>query len=278
MISSAMAVLKRLSQKATSVVPTAGHPWSPVEAILRAAKMQSRQSEVRLSKLLDRSDRILKPLRDPLRVNTGLNRWLADDREEAYSDWLQWVLKEIDDGEQVLRLLGIWSPRLAKRCRGTSYEVEREFSVPPYGRLDIVVRFDQDLLIVIEVKKTQADIAETEKHTGYCEWIGQQPARTTFPLLLAVGESSEEDCYGFTPLSWEKLCIGLRLQLPGVVKRCDLATAAMFVAFISAVETNLLHFVPPGRGAHGRSLLFTRTAAHIEQSLNPKLGAKSEKL
>jgi hypothetical protein len=90
---------------------------------------------------------------------------------------------------------------------------------------------------------------------------------TKHPLLLAVGDTNEEHCKGFTPLSWEELCIGLRRMLPDIRNRRGVVTASMFVAFISAVETNLLHLVPPGKGQYGRSLLYARTVAHIEQSL-----------
>ncbi len=240
--------------------------WASVEAILEAAKVQSRQSESKLSRLLKESDRHLKPLCDPLRANIGLNRWLAADREEAYSDWLKWILEELDSGDDVLKLLHIWSPELSRACRGVSYEVEREYQIPR-GRLDIVVRFKQEALIVIEVKKTPAEIAEIEKHTGYCDWIGKETAQTKYPLLLTVGSANEEHCKGFTSLSWEDLCIGLRGILLDIQNRRGVVAAAMFVAFISAVETNLLHLVPPGKGRHGRSLLYARTAAHIERSL-----------
>ena len=39
------------------------------------------------------------PLRDPLHVDAGLNRWQRNDHEEAYSDWLAWILEQLDTRE-----------------------------------------------------------------------------------------------------------------------------------------------------------------------------------
>jgi len=40
----------------------------------------------------------LKPLGEPLEHDLGVNRWLAGAREEAYSDWLTWLLRIVPRG------------------------------------------------------------------------------------------------------------------------------------------------------------------------------------
>src|SRR6185312_11530504 len=60
--------------------------WTAVAALISAVEQESRRAEKRLNELLDQSDRLLRPLGDPLRANVGLHRWLRAEREEAYSD------------------------------------------------------------------------------------------------------------------------------------------------------------------------------------------------
>jgi hypothetical protein len=206
----------------------------------------------------------------PVRANVGLNRWLAKDREEAYSAWLAWLLGELKSVEDVLKLLGVREPEVCRLCRGVSYDIIPEHRIPPYGRLDILITCGQQAAIVVELKKTTADVAETEKQARYCEWLKKQRRfRFKYRVLLAVGETSEDNCWGFMPRGWEDVCIELRRMLPRVRARLDPVTAAMFVAFVSAVETNLLGLRAP-KVKQDRSLLYARTADHLEQSLGSR--------
>jgi len=48
-----------------------------------------------------------------------MHRWLADDREESYSDWLAWVIEQIKMPELVFRVFGVFDvqcpPRMLAR-------------------------------------------------------------------------------------------------------------------------------------------------------------------
>jgi len=244
--------------------------WVPVSRMLQAAEAQSQLSISRLRDLLTRSDGRLTPLCDPLLANVGLNRWLAKDREEAYSDWLAWMLNELKSPEAALEVLRIRDPELLRRIRGMSYHFEREYHIPLYGRLDLFCRFEEEALIAVEIKKTAADVADTDKQLDYCKWLKKQTARFKYAVLLAVGATNEDDCKGFEALRWEDVCIDLRRMLPGIRDRLGVVAAAMFVAFISAVESNLLGLVAPKEGKYGWSLLYARTADHIERSLETR--------
>jgi hypothetical protein len=73
----------------------------------------------------------LSPIEDPLRVRFGLNRWLAESREEAYSDWLAWVLHELRSSDLVGRLLfGDGTPEANRLQASMDYYVDREVWVP----------------------------------------------------------------------------------------------------------------------------------------------------
>src|ERR1700733_8004664 len=44
-----------------------------------------------LEEVIEQSNQRLKPLGEPMKHDFGLHRWLAGAREEAYSDWFQWL-------------------------------------------------------------------------------------------------------------------------------------------------------------------------------------------
>src|SRR5438132_1432009 len=64
--------------------------WSSVDVLIKAMTSRLGVQCSRLQELLHASERQLTPLGDPLTVDLGLHRWLAADREEAYSDCLAW--------------------------------------------------------------------------------------------------------------------------------------------------------------------------------------------
>jgi len=240
--------------------------WEPVEVMLGAAETESEAAKKELYRLLDRSDRRLDPLHDPLRANLGLHRWLSKKREEAYSDWLHWVLQRLETDE-ILLVLGVSDLEFAQKCRANP-KCDRECVIEE-GRLDLIIRFGNDALIVIEVKKTSAEGADTEKQKGYTKWAENQGI--PFKLVLLVVDASDEDYHGFKPQLWADFCIALRRILRGPQGQGDgirthgIVTAAMFVAFISAIERNLLGLVLPDEG---RTLFYARTADHIKRSLD----------
>jgi len=224
--------------------------WNPISRLIEGARAVLALEAKRLKKLLDESKQQLDPLDDPLLVDLGLHRWLASDREEAYSDWLQWVVEQVKEPESVFRLFGL-ELKDTTNWRNTSLSVERELTVPSghpghEGRLDLVIRFGAHALIVIEVKKTGADEADTAKHPGYQLWLHEQavPESQRHSILLAT-TANKTEYDGFQFRSWADVCVRLRRM---VVKssqfraRTPLVTCALILAFVGAVEQNLLKF------------------------------------
>jgi hypothetical protein len=220
--------------------------WNGARRMMDAVRPKLDADAERLEKLLRESRRRFAPLEDPFDVDLGLHRWLDAEREEAYSDWLAWVVLQAKTASRVFRLFGLQPPPddLLER---QSIEVQRECCVPyghidHEGRLDLVIRYGDRAMIVVEVKKGGAEAADTAKHTGYKVWLEQQDCLHKCSILLAV--SAEEEMYeSFSFLSWGELCIEMRV-LATVLKDKPQSTlaAAMVLAFVAAVEQNLLGF------------------------------------
>lgn len=236
--------------------------------MLEAATVEAKKVESELRELLQQSDQLLAPLCDPLHANAGLNRWLRNDNEEAYSDWLAWILQQFN-GAEVVSLLQIEDEEITKYCSSNRFSVFREVSIPN-GRLDVAVEFGEkcnDALMVIEVKTTSAEQADTAKQKGYRAWLDAQAVRHKPRPILLVVDAEKDDYEGFAPLQWSELCLRLREMLPGLSARIGLVRTAMVVAFIGAAESNLLHFVAPDNMQRERSVFYARTADHLMYSL-----------
>jgi len=209
------------------------------------------------------SNDALAPIEDPLQLRLGLHRWLASDREEAYSDWLAWVLEELATPERVGWLLyrdAIPPPLL----RGTEHcKSVREVWVPTghsgqSGKLDIVARFGPEATLVIEVKVIGAESADTVKQAGYHRWLqGEQRAGRDALLIVKSGKAAGE-YEQFKLLLWEDVCRNLRSLLPEIIREGRICTAALMAAFIGAVEQNLMGFPSlsgVGVGSRGTEML-----------------------
>jgi hypothetical protein len=96
--------------------PLPSGSWSEADDLLRAAMKSDRSARGILADLLELSNRTFDPLADPLATDFGAHRWLSADREEAYSDWLGWILEQIGDAERVLRLLGVREKETIRMC------------------------------------------------------------------------------------------------------------------------------------------------------------------
>lgn len=249
--------------------------WAPAEALLKAAEGQGARLESELRILLKQSDHRFDPLCDPLHADAGLNRWLRPAREEVYSDWLEWILTQIKRPELILKVLKIGRPALIKAVRAQEMTVHREHVISG-GRLDLVLHFGQQALIVIEVKTEPGEPTNTGKQIGYQTWIEQQKGyRCKHSVLLAVDFGGDEDYHGFTPLYWADFCIELRSLLPGIQRRLGNVKAAMMIAFVGAVETNLLRLVSPEKGNTVRHLFYSSTRLYLQKSLR-RSHAKNE--
>jgi len=152
----------------------------------------------------------------------------------------------------VFRLFGINDPAALALCQHTRPTVEREVPVPQghdnqTGRLDLVVRYAEKALIVVEVKMTDAEDADTCKQRGYMQWIKEQtePQEHTYRILLVV-EAAKEDYHGFAPWRWAALCVSLRRIAQTLCREPQrVVLAAMILAFVGAVEQNVLSFPAP---------------------------------
>jgi len=82
-----------------------------------------------LQELLRLSNDAFVPLADPLAIDFGAHRWLSSGREEAYSDWLEWVLKQSGNARQILRLLGVQDEDLVRECTSEKPDIKREYPI-----------------------------------------------------------------------------------------------------------------------------------------------------
>ena len=121
-------------------------------------------------------------------------------------------------------------------------------------------------MVILEVKKSSADSADTAKQAGYHNWLELQNSFCQRRGLLLTTDAGEDKYENFSTLRWGVVCIRLRRLLPKLKTNIGLVKTAMIVAFISAVETNLLNFVVPPTESVQR-LFYARTIEHLEKYL-----------
>ena len=158
--------------------------WTAAARMIEAAEKDAKESRKALKGLLERSKtEHFLGFGDPLDLDFGAHRWLKGSREEAWSDWLAWILEQKGDGDQVLRLFEMDPVPVA----GTTCKAKREVCTPD-GRLDMVVRFGAKTLVV-EIK-TISEVRE-EQFVNYSAWLKEQNDPFGFVLLLAVDEPED---------------------------------------------------------------------------------------
>jgi len=233
------AALARLPEE-----PRFGGSWGAVARLISAATGQAEALVLVLEGLVQRWEERLRPVGEPLRMTFPLQRWLAPDREEAYSDWLAWILAELRSfrhlgyilaGENVEELT----------AAGQWYSVEREVWVPAghpgrSGRVDCVIRDGNEAVMLLEVKVVPAESADLGKNRGYKEWLDSQPAPLRKAYLVATAGDKRLYEGGFELVTWGEVCGRLRRLLPELVAEGRLVLAALTGAFVGAVEQNLL--------------------------------------
>jgi hypothetical protein len=221
--------------------------WDAMQRLIDAARPKLVAEAKRLQELMTASRELLAPLEDPFDLDMGLHRWLAVEREEAYSDWLEWVVQQASGPDQIFKLFDL-EPPPPGLLTSDKPKVQREYCIPyghidQEGRLDLVIRCDDQALIVVEVKKGDAEESDTTKHTGYRRWLEQQPCPKEQKHSLFLAVSAEEEAYeDFVFLSWETACINMRRFAITLRNEHRVTTAALVLAFVAAVEQNLLGF------------------------------------
>jgi hypothetical protein len=223
---------------------------------------------------------MLAPLPDPLRVDLGLHKWIAAAREESYSDWLAWVLEEVAESSLLMDFFGFNDLKMAAELQGCRHEIEREKWIQVderMFRLDIIVRFirggDPDVAsLIVEIKKGSAEAADTQKQQQYLRWHKQQPVsvEVSRSAYLIVTDAQETQYCGFEVLLWADVCIRLRRMIPAIGSARGTVKASLVLAFISAVERNLLHLgLNPGAGD---PFLDAAVAEHLQRAVQTEEG------
>ena len=247
--------------------------WAAMRALTGATVRHAKARVEELQRVVRESERLLSPLPDPLRVDFSLNRWLAEDREEAYSDWLAWILERISTASQISALLFGESAPAGLLGVSTPCSVDREQWVPSghpgrAGRLDCVLRFGKEAIIVIEVKVVGVESADTVKQAGYWKWLQAENVPITGAVLLATSREQPKEYDCFRLLQWEEFCVRARRLLPQIAENNDTSTALLVAAFIGAVEQNLLTLPSLASLDHklkpAEALLLCREANRVE--------------
>ena len=252
--------------------------WSAVEALMETAEPRLQEDSETLRKLLEQSRDRLKSS-DPFLGDLGVHRWLAADREEAYSDWLAWVLERLNDANAVLRVLGVEKTEFVAVCTGQGYRVEREASVTEGdpgsgGRVDVVIGFGEPEIAALGVEVKTWD-ENHKKQRGYLQSLRKACPNHQAECVLVANKDVPPDCrHGFEPQTWEDLSVALRQAIAEVVQSRGVdATSSMMLGFVGAIEQNLLGYgVAACRRAwqHKLTLLPKGVCQHLQKSLEIK--------
>lgn len=246
--------------------------WQPAQRMTDAMDAWGEGQKRKYVTLLEQSATRLAPFGEPLRVDFGTHDWLRKDREESYTAWLGWIVGELREPDLVFRLFGIKEDAAALEARGKDFRrPDREvWILENTRRLDLVIRYEGAVLIVVEVKVTGADSAETAKQEDYFDWMNGEPEPFRYPILVA-SDASEEEYDKFRFVSWAHVCVELRRIAPRYVSGRPIV-AGMILAFVSAVERNLLDLSLPHPDAPPITWIAqSRVFDHIEESLKGEL-------
>jgi hypothetical protein len=206
--------------------------------MIAAAWRDAASAKVVLSELLDSAGAEFPGIGDPMLLDFGTHRWLREERELAYSDWLAWILEQRNDSGAILSLFGMESSALA----GGICEVHREFPVPG-GQLDILVFCNAGSVFAIEIKTTSEP--EEEQLDRYVAWLKRQNRPVGLVLLgVSKPESLASNYWSFR--SWDDVGAGLRTWAAEWCDQGRLMQAAMTLGFCGAVEQNLLGYSRSG--------------------------------
>jgi hypothetical protein len=220
-------------------------------------------------------------LAEPLRTDLGAHRWLTAKREEAYSDWLQWVLTQMATSK-MFEVLPAFCPNEYANCK--DWFVDREVPILDGKRkLDLVVYagLAKKPVIVVEIKKGDP-IDEEQKLKDYGDWAEHENVPRSNRILLGSGillgteEEAAAACSGFMRRGWEDVCIAIRKIAREMCfkDRHRVIVGAMMLAFVGAVEQNLLSIAAPSNKAQAKpfSRDWPRIAKHLRRSLGKETG------
>jgi len=218
--------------------------WEPVSHMIAAASPGMQLANENLRQVFLTSDNLLDPLKDPLFLDFGAHRWLGKEREETYSDWFAWILMQLESPDRILRCVGIESPSTLGIVASDIPRVTREEAISEgheghEGRTDIILRFGNTAVVLVELKLTDAKTADLEKQVGYYRWL-QEQNMTHRAVLIASGGSCEK-YHDFKLVPWASVCRQLRVTAFELMHYDhNLVAAALTLAFVGAIEENVL--------------------------------------
>jgi hypothetical protein len=239
--------------------------WTTVQTLDKAAKGLLTNDIAALEFALAASNERLKPLKDPFSEDFGLHRWLSGQREENYSDWLEYAVAQLQTPALVYGLFNLPPP---PGLDGLKLTTVREDWVESgneghSGRTDLAIRYGFYRPLVIELKVTGAEEADTAKQAGYARSYGE------FDGVLLVTESQVATSDGaFRVALWSDVARGLRRFAPGI-RHDRTVQAAMLLAFAGAIEQNLCGFPSQPLKLLGRGVVLDmeRLKSHIAEEM-----------
>lgn len=231
-------------------------PQEVIKRLSDAGKIRLEQRRKIFDQLLNESRAKLSPLGEPLELDFGVHRRLK--KENDYSDWLAWLLKNLKI-EEIVELF------VSKSKEGESFlgdkkvkdllinvdqespplNVDRESYVENgheghSGRLDLTVELTRNATLVLELKRGSLNEADTGKQNGYFKTIEGSGKQCCYVLL--ANDQREEKVDQFTVISYTQLCLKLRDFAAKAIeqKNRSLILVAMALGFVGAIEANLL--------------------------------------
>jgi len=151
-----------------------------LKQLIDVAGGQADRAKEQFEETSRQSSQTLSPLGEPFaELDFVKHRWVAGHREEAFSDWLQWIIADADPSE-VLSVFGVIDQEVKSACKGATVTVAREQRVlegheGSTGRLDLKISFSDAVLLAVEVKLEEAEGADTVKGKGYIDALRKDP-------------------------------------------------------------------------------------------------------
>ena len=212
--------------------------WLSVQKIIDMAEPVHQVNRNTARRLLEASNELFAPLKDPFEMRLGLHRWLGGEREEAYSDWLAWIIEQLATPDKIIPLLcGNNTADLVAGCAG-SLSVQREavfVTTETVRRTDIEICFGDTKAILVEIKLVDADKVAADQLYDQ-RYYGAHFLRR---LLLCPSGEEESVPAGFNLVLWRDICLRLRRIAPSICQK-NISIGAMILAFVGAVEQNVL--------------------------------------
>lgn len=256
--------------------------WDSIEPFITSCRNFLEHLKKETETLLEESSKRLSPFQDPFYIDFSSNRWFAGGREEGYSDWLAWIIRQLKDPRLIFRLLDIPDDEsMLKECEGIKPDVSREKWVEKghegqEGRLDIIIRYQSKLLIHVEVKVigAEGEGADLVKNAGYIESLKKLygDIKQEHRLLVTEAQKSSYD-YKYKnyevkvlALKWADICIKLRKMV--LEKQIEQPlVASLVLSFAGAVEQTLLR-LPNINAAYFDSRVFDYIKRFLEGGCN----------